>query len=205
MPTPKRWHPVSRDLNDDAELWEFTERFGDRALRTYLEVLANVDKSDNSWRMTSHALASISRKTRQMLATVQREVDWMVEKGWLVISEQAAEGSPAILSTRNYWKYHKRRELKGAILEEATESFGARDRAPSYPNLSFPNLKKKREEGVGRGGAQLRCEKRVEQAGDSFLRPCGKPASPKSRPAEPRCSEHMAMNVSVEEKNLAAI
>lgn len=35
----------------------------------------------------------------------------------------------------------------------------------------------------------LTCTKPVQ--GEKFLRPCGQPASPESRPTEPRCSEHL--------------
>jgi hypothetical protein len=41
-------------------------------------------------------------------------------------------------------------------------------------------------------GPALTCTKRVQGPGDMFLRHCGQPASPQSRPAEPRCAEHLS-------------
>jgi hypothetical protein len=40
-------------------------------------------------------------------------------------------------------------------------------------------------------GQSLICTKRVQAPSDRFLRSCGQPASPQSRPTEPRCSEHL--------------
>lgn len=140
MPSPKRWFPFSRDINDDPESWELTEEFGDRALRIHVEVLAIIDKTENEWRLTGHWLTGLSRKVRQQPATVQRVVDWMLAKGWLVAEEPTGNGSPMILRARNYWKYHRRRETNGS--QEETIA------APSLPilpltNLPVPNLEKK--------------------------------------------------------------
>lgn len=41
-------------------------------------------------------------------------------------------------------------------------------------------------------GASSTCAKRIQRPGDRFLRPCGQPVSPGSRPTEPRCAEHVA-------------
>lgn len=40
-------------------------------------------------------------------------------------------------------------------------------------------------------GHSLTCTKRIQGQDDRFLRPCGQPASPASRPNEPRCPEHL--------------
>ena len=141
MPTPKRWHPVSRDLNDDPEVWEFTDMFGDRALRIHLEVLATLDRTENKWRLSGQWLAGLSRKVRQQPATVRRVIGWMLEKGWLIAEESAADGFPSILSARNYWKYHKMREPIRANLGPDNKHERSPDRAPSYPNLPYPNLR----------------------------------------------------------------
>jgi hypothetical protein len=42
----------------------------------------------------------------------------------------------------------------------------------------------------GHGPVQT-CTKRVQGPDERFLRPCGQPASPESRPTEPRCSQHL--------------
>lgn len=150
MPSPKRWYPESRDVNEDPEVWELTDTFGERALRLKLEVFALIDRSENRWRLSGQWLASLSRKVRQQPATVWSALRWMVDKGWLTIEETAADGSPLVLSARNYWKYHKRRESHGA---QCVSTVGA-DTGPSLPNLSFPNIPnipKEGEEGSVRG------------------------------------------------------
>ena len=53
---------------------------------------------------------------------------------------------------------------------------------PEQPHKTRPN---------GHGPAQT-CTKRVQAPGDKFLRACGQPASPESRPTEPRCSQHLS-------------
>ncbi|MGC3975638.1 MAG: hypothetical protein QM771_14835 [Nitrospira sp.] len=39
----------------------------------------------------------------------------------------------------------------------------------------------------------LTCTKRIQPAGDRFMRDCGKPASPDSRQTEPRCVDHLTL------------
>ena len=53
-------------------------------------------------------------------------------------------------------------------------------------------------------GRSLTCTKRVQGPGDTFLRPCGQPASPESRQTEPRCSEHLSSASKPKELSLAA-
>lgn len=146
MPSPKRWFPVSRDLNDDPEVWEFTDEFGDRALRIVLEVFASIDRTDNHWRLSGRWLHSLSRKVRQQPATVQRAIGWMLAKGWLAAQECAADGSPMSLSAVNYWKYHKRREPEG--VQSRLPSGALNGSSPSLPTI--PN---RTEEEILRSGS----------------------------------------------------
>lgn len=132
MPSPKRWSPISQLINSDPEVWEFTDKFSDRALRTLIEVMIVLDRGDNFLKTSSQWLAGLSRTTRQKSASIQRQVDWMVAKGWLVVSETLPDGSPAAYSARNYWKYHKRQEPKGAKQESDAGSV-------SGPSLPYPN------------------------------------------------------------------
>lgn len=41
------------------------------------------------------------------------------------------------------------------------------------------------------GHGPATCAKRIQGGDDRFLRPCGQPVSPASRPTEPRCTEHL--------------
>lgn len=118
--------------------------FGDRALRIHLEVLATLDRNENRWRLSGHWLAGLSRKVCQQPATVQRVIGWMLEKCWLIAEERATDGSPTILSARNYWMYHKMREPSGAKIGTEKEHKRGLYRAPPYPNLPYPNLREER-------------------------------------------------------------
>lgn len=150
MPSPKRWHPVSRDLNEDAELWAFTEEFGDRAIRIWLEVLAILDRTENHWRLNGDWVGTISRKVRLYPKKVSASVLWMTEKGWLLIKEQDSNGSPLVLESPNYLKYHKRRDTKAGT----DEIDAGTSKAPSYPNLPFLNNPKPREEKERSGSSE---------------------------------------------------
>lgn len=136
MPSPKRWFPVSRDLNDDPELWEFTDTFGDRALRVWLEILAILDKSQNCWRLTDGAIAAVSRKCRHTVAKVRRIIDWLVAQSWLRVDEPMVAPSPQVLSAPNYWKYHRKPERIGNEHGSGTES----DMVPPLPEPSRTDL-----------------------------------------------------------------
>ena len=94
MPVPKRYFHVSQELNHDPELWEFTAEFGDRALRTWMQILVYLDRSANQWRTSGDWLATLSRTVRQSVANVSRQIRWLSEKGWLTVGEATADGSP---------------------------------------------------------------------------------------------------------------
>ena len=112
MPVPKRWFPLSRDINDDAEVWELTDKFRGNALRLWMEILAILNRTENHWRLSGPWLAGLARKCRMTSTTVQRCIDWMVEKHWLNVPEYFPDGSPAIYSAPNYWKFHRSRGAK---------------------------------------------------------------------------------------------
>ena len=131
MPVPKRWHPVSRDLNDDPEVWELTVRFGDRAVRVLLEVLANIDKTENHWLLSGRWNETLARKVRMKSKTIQRILCWMVNKGWLEVMDASTEGQPLAYRAPNYAKYHRTRETKPSPLTSPLTS------------LDETNLKKK--------------------------------------------------------------
>jgi hypothetical protein len=132
MPVPKRWCPVSRDINDDPEVWELTDVFGDRSLRILLEVIAIIDRTENDWRLTGHWVPSLSRKVRQQPSRIQEVIDWMIVKGWLRVGERATDGSPSVLRATNYAKYHRLREPKRNE-DGSLSSSPSRDLSPLPP------------------------------------------------------------------------
>ena len=137
MPVPKRWFPCSRDINDDAEGWELTDTFGDRALRLWLEILAILDKSENCWKLSGHWLATLHRKTGLRVSTIRKVLDWMVAKGWLEVIQTLPNQSPGGYSAPNYWKYHRSR---GAKSDSDETQNGANLGSPlDLTSLSLPN------------------------------------------------------------------
>ena len=147
MPRPKRYFPVSREVNDDAELWALTDEFGDRTFRLWMEILACLDKTENRWKLAGDWLAVVSRKVRQQPATVWRTLHWMMDKHWLTAKKAAADGSPVILSSPKYWKYHRFKERDGSV-QDSDEEAGTAPLLP-YPNLPYPNRTKKSRRGDG--------------------------------------------------------
>ena len=52
-------------------------------------------------------------------------------------------------------------------------------------------------------GQRASCTKRIQAPGDKFLRACGQPARPESRPTEPRCLEHLGETIRTKEPTYA--
>jgi hypothetical protein len=113
MPRVKHYFPVSHEINDDPEVWELTSIFGDRAFRTWMEVLRILDRTENHWLATAEGIEMLSRKVRQRLGTVQKQVSWMLTKGWLSTYEPPANGLPVVYYSRKYWDFHRSPEHKG--------------------------------------------------------------------------------------------
>ena len=118
-----RHFPVSQEINSDPQVWELTDTFGDRAIRTWLEILAILDREKNKWKLVDGWETVISRKVRQSPATVSRIVGWMLANGWLIAGQLLANGQPEVLSAPKFAKFHKLR---------------SENRLP--PNLTEPNL-----------------------------------------------------------------
>lgn len=133
MPVPKRYFHVSQEINQDPELWVFTEVFGDRSLRTWLQILAFLDRSENRWRLTEGSFENLSRMVRQQSKTVRRQVEEMIKKSWLVVLEADSDGSPVILGARNWAKYNRRQERKGNTSVPEQGSAKERIETPSVP------------------------------------------------------------------------
>ena len=144
MPVPKRYFHCSQEINTDPELWQFTTEFGDRSLRTWLQILSILDRSANQWRVSGDWLGTLSRMVRQSVANVSRQIRWLTEKEWLLIRETAADGSPLVFEARNWMKYNRTQEHKrnGTIPDSGTQR-GLID-TPSFPtptptpSLSLP-------------------------------------------------------------------
>lgn len=152
MPAPKRYFHCSQDINSDPELWAFTAMFGDRALRTLIQILVFLDRSWNSWRVSGDWLGTLSRMVRQSVANVSRQIDWMIANGWLRVRETAADGSPLVLEAPNWAKYNRRQEHKGNT--SVPDAGAVKDPLPPFPSptptprLTVPTPKTKKEEEI---------------------------------------------------------
>lgn len=145
MPTPKRWFHCSQEINLDPEVWSLTEQFGDRAIRTWLQILSYLDRSENRWRMTEESLKTVGRITRQQPKNCGRQILWMVSTGWLTILQQESSDSSTVLQASNWLKYNKTQETKKQFTDSSKVSKS--DPLLSLPSLSSPhhtNKKNKR-------------------------------------------------------------
>lgn len=146
MPVPKRYFHCSQDLNHDPELWQFTSEFGDRSLRTWLQILVYLDRTGNQWRTTGDWLATLSRTVRQSVANVSRQIGWLTANKWLIVRESAADGSPLVFEAPNWAKYNRSPEQK----RSGTNPDKGADKAPLLslpsPSLSVPSGKKEKKE-----------------------------------------------------------
>lgn len=124
MPRSFRYFPVNQDINADPEVWELTDRFGDRAIRVWLEILSIADRNQGflpgPWERYPSILAGRCKSTTRHLRVV---CEWVTR--WLEVDSQG------VARVRNYSKYHKLRA------EKKTPSF------LTYP--SEPNLKDKKK------------------------------------------------------------
>jgi hypothetical protein len=104
MPRIKRWFPVSHDINRDPELWDLCAKFGDKALRCWLELLSIADRNDglipgnleNVSRAVAWAIRCKTTKTLQIINEI-------TTLGWLNIDEG--------INVVNYAKYHITRDV----------------------------------------------------------------------------------------------
>lgn len=146
MPPIKRWFPVSQNINSDPEVWELTDKFGDRALRVWLEMLSWSDRNEGllkgkiEW--WTQSLMSVyhchnPRWYRRDLERLQKAIRWMSERGWIALrsasdgyQSDVREGSETALVVLNYAKYHKQR-VTNKLPSEPSE--------PSEPSKNHKN------------------------------------------------------------------
>ncbi len=155
MPRIKRWFPVSHDINKDPEMWDLCDRFGDKALRCWLELLSIADRNEGEIPGQLESIStSVSWAIRCRTTKTKKIIENMVSIGWLNISQVATrqqldENSTATrreldenstefqnkldkcLKVSNYLKYHPTRDDKKPPLE----SLPSEPSEPSEPNI----------------------------------------------------------------------
>lgn len=144
MPRIKRWFPVSQDINSDPDVWVLRNKYGEKSLSIWLEILSIADRNDGELPGDFEQLiAGIASKCRTNRTRVRLVFDYARTSTWLELNSSRVgvqrESSKSTLNVEResssglrvakYAKYHRTWELKG-------------DREVSSPNLSEPNLTK---------------------------------------------------------------
>ena len=109
MPHPKQYFPVSHDLVNDPEFDAMMREYGDRFAVLWLVLLSGIDRSENAFRITQETIIGIARRVRQSSSTVSRTIGGLSARGWVTIGRPSGDPYPTVLSSPNYWKYHRRR------------------------------------------------------------------------------------------------
>lgn len=112
-------------MNRDPEMWELTEKYGDRAFRLWYEILSVLDQNNNRISTSKASIGILAGTVRMRVQTVLVIVEELLARGWLAASQASAEGLPALLHAPKYTKYHRTQEPKG-------------NGACSPPILSYP-------------------------------------------------------------------
>jgi hypothetical protein len=133
MPRIKRWFPASHDINGDPEVWELTERFGERALRVWLEILSIGDRNEGQVKGQRDFIATcLSSKCRTTKTRVLQILDYAESRLWLV--------SDPVLRVRNHPKYHRVREPKEVPAGDKLVSPPSEPSEPTRPKEPRKNL-----------------------------------------------------------------
>ena len=119
MPRRKHYFPVSHDINNDPEVWELTDTFGDWLLFVWLEILSVADRSEGYFMGAPSASAvSLSRfcrgvrrdkdsvrrrfKGTNAAYRVELALYWMTLKRWILPVLVTDDGHEAIKSWPNH-------------------------------------------------------------------------------------------------------
>jgi len=103
MPRIRRWFHVSHDINSDPEVWELTDKFGERAFRIWMEILSIADRYDGLVPGEIKYLSStLAAKCKSRSRTVEGIIKYAADKEWIVYDP--------VRRLRNQLKYRPRRE-----------------------------------------------------------------------------------------------
>lgn len=150
MPKIRRWFNVSHDINSDPEVWELTEKFGDRGLRSWLEILSIGDRNmgfiPGSEERLVKAFAIKLNTTKNKVSSILR---WFVEATWLVrranvelsssqrrdLDDETLRKLDWCFRIRNYAMYNTTREGKKNLSNSPLPNLPSE---PPYPSLKDP-------------------------------------------------------------------
>lgn len=86
MPIPKRYFKMSHEINNDPEVWELTETFGDRSLRLWIQYLSIFDRNENSFKLSGLWVSQLAKVTKLNLQTVLKATLWMIDREWILVA-----------------------------------------------------------------------------------------------------------------------
>jgi hypothetical protein len=155
MPSHTQWFKVTQDINSDPEMWELREKYGDRAVFLWLEMLAIAARNrgvvgpDNE-----HTIKQLRVKCRLMMSTSRAALQWMTSHSWVNRGE--------MITIVKWSKYNRTRVDDKTLLKEKKrkEVFSSHKNAqktnpPSAePSVVFSNSeseKGKEKKSMGRG------------------------------------------------------
>jgi len=131
MPRIKRWFPVSHDINRDPEMWELCAKFGDKALRCWLEILSIADRNEGELQGSLNSISTaVAWAIRCKSAKTLRILNGMMTINWLHVD--------GCIKVTNWAKYHKTWEPK-KLLDGSLPSY------PNLPNLPYKNKNKNKK------------------------------------------------------------
>jgi hypothetical protein len=85
MPRIRRWFHVSHDINSDPEVWELTDKFGERAFRVWMEILSIADRYDGLVPgETKYLSSTLAAKCKSRSRTVEGIIKYATDKEWIV-------------------------------------------------------------------------------------------------------------------------
>jgi len=138
MPRIRRWFHVSHDINSDPEVWELTDRFGERAFRVWVEILSIADRYDGLVPGEIKYLSStLAAKCKSRSRTVEGIIKYATDKTWIVYD-------PA-RRVRNHLKYRPTRGDK-QIPEGKQTGFPPLLHTPTHSSPPKERKKEKEEE-----------------------------------------------------------
>ena len=108
-------------------------------------------------------------------------------KKWIKLN--AEDRKQVLVAVQNYASSEL--VLKGMGIKDPHRWLRDGDHEEAWRNWIEPEQRASKKLSNGHGPAPA-CTKRVQGADERFLRTCGQPAHPQSRPAEPRCYEHLS-------------
>lgn len=153
MPRIKRWFPVNHDINRDPEMWDLCDKFGEKALRCWLEILSIADRNEGDIPGTLNSISTaVGWAIRCKSTKTLRILNGIMTLGWVRIDDG--------LKVTNYAKYHKTREpqkiLLGSLPSEPSEpSEPSNNKSTSAaPPTSFQNFWNLYPKKVGKGAAE---------------------------------------------------